>query len=257
MPAAPAPSPQSIRWLVIAGLAALWGQLYLAAVPIWRFGEYYSYGWFVPPFAVFFFYRRWHDLPEEALVPRSDKTAWVVGLALLLLPLFSVLRALNYVDAGWRPPLLLHALVVVVVCHLLLGRFFGWKVTWFFTPVTIFALSAIPWPWQVEQILIRRLTGLVVGFAAELFNLAGRPVEVVGERLESMGTSVSVTDACSGVRSFQNLVMASLFFGEMFFLRLWPRIGLLAVGHRHRRHRQHRPRHDPRRDPLRRRRGGI
>ena len=57
MSVASAPSPNSIRWLVIAALIALWGQLYLAAVPIWRFGEYYSYGWYVPPFAVFFFYR--------------------------------------------------------------------------------------------------------------------------------------------------------------------------------------------------------
>ena len=34
MSVASAPSPNPIRWLVIAALIALWGQLYLAAVPI-------------------------------------------------------------------------------------------------------------------------------------------------------------------------------------------------------------------------------
>ena len=110
----------------------------------------------MPPFAVFFFYRRWRDLPDAVRLPRTDKTAWVIGLALLLLPLFSILRALNYVDAGWRPPILLQALVVVGVSHLLLGRFLGWRTSWFFTPVTILALSAIPWPWQVEQLLMAK-----------------------------------------------------------------------------------------------------
>lgn len=44
---------------VLAAVAALWLQLFCRAVPFWRFGEYYAYGWFVPPLAGFFFYRRW------------------------------------------------------------------------------------------------------------------------------------------------------------------------------------------------------
>jgi hypothetical protein len=48
--------------VVLVSIAALWLQLSVSAAPIWRFGEYYEYGWYVPPIAVFFFYRRWRDL---------------------------------------------------------------------------------------------------------------------------------------------------------------------------------------------------
>jgi len=227
-------SPQTLpentmRSLVLAALIALWAQLYLAVIPVWQNGEYYNYGWFVPPLAAFFFYRRWRDLPDGAR-GAAKSAKWAIWLAVLLLPVFALLRALNYVDAGWRPPMLANALIVVAVSHFLLGRFLGWKISWFFAPVTLFALSAIPWPWQIEQAIIRNLTGLVVGISTELFNLYGRPVTLHGEQLESMGTVVSVTNACSGIRSFQNLMMASLFFGEMFLLRLWPRVALIAVG---------------------------
>ena len=228
------PSPQSFpdktrRTLVVVALAALWLQLYLSVIPVWRFGEYYNYGWFVPPLAAFFFYRRWRDVPGDAAGP-AKSVKWVIWLAVLLLPVFALLRALNYVDAAWRPPMLANAAIVVVASHVLVGRFLGWKISWFFAPVTIFALSAIPWPWQIEQAIIRNLTKLVVSIASELFNLYGRPVSLHGEQLESMGVTVSVTNACSGIRSFQNLMMASLFFGEMFLLRFWPRVLLIGVG---------------------------
>jgi len=227
-------SPQALpentmRTLVLAALAALWAQLYLAVMPVWQNGEYYNYGWFVPPLAAFFLYRRWRDLPEGAR-GAAKSAKWAIWLALALLPIFAVLRALNYVDADSRPPMLANALIVVAASHLLLGRFLGWKTSLFFAPVTIFALSAVPWPWKIEQTIIRSLTQLVVGISAELFNLNGRPVTLHGEQLESMGTVVSVTNACSGIRSFQNLMMASLFFGEMFLLRFWPRVALIAVG---------------------------
>ncbi len=226
----PQPLPEkTIRSLVLAALVALWAQLYLSVVPIWQFGEYYNYGWFVPPLAVFFFYRRWRDLPDGTH-GAAKSAKWAIWLAVALLPVFALLRALNYIDAGWRPPMLANALLVVAVSHLLMGRFLGWKTSLFFAPVTIFALSAIPWPWQIEQALIHSLTKLVVAIATELFNLYGRPVTLHGEQLESMGTVVSVTNACSGIRSFQNLMMASLFFGEMFLLRLWPRVLLIVVG---------------------------
>jgi exosortase len=231
MPPATPPAPAAaIRWLVAAALAALWGQLYLAVVPIWRFGEYYDYGWYVPPLAVFFCHRRWHQVKQAAPAGRSADALWLTTAALAILPLFGLVRALNHVDTGWRPPMLVHAAVVVALSHLLLGRCFGWRVSWHFAPVTVFALSAIPYPWQLEQLLIRRLTGTVVAISSELFNLFGQPVEVVGEQIESMGTVVSVTDGCSGIRSLQNMIMAALFFGEMFLLRVGGRLLLLATG---------------------------
>jgi len=52
----------------------------------------------------------------------------------------------------------------------------------------------------------------------------------LGNRLLTASGTVAISDGCSGLRSFQSLVMASLFFGELYRLRLGFRAGLLAFG---------------------------
>lgn len=216
------------RWWLPLALLALWAHLYWSVSPVWRDGEYYQYGWYVPLLAGWFFLRRWREADTAAW--RRPRGWWLALVAAGLLPLLGLVRAIGYFDANWRPPLLLQALVVVALTHAMVGWCRGWKVSWSLLPVTVFALSAVPYPWQLEQAMIRRLTGAVIAIAGELFNLAGRPVEVRGETLESMGTVVEVTDGCSGIRSLQNLVMAALFFGELFRLAWGWRLGLLGVG---------------------------
>ena len=97
----------------------------------------------------------------------------------------------------------------------------NWKVSAFFLPVTVFAWSAVPYFWQLEQLMVRQLTGWVIGITREVFLLGGHPVERMGERLTMNGQVCEVTDGCSGIRSIQSLVMASLFFGELLWLK-WP-----------------------------------
>jgi exosortase len=222
----PSTHPES-TWPIFLALLALWGQLYFAAIPIWRFGEYYSFGWFVPPLAVLLFIRRWGGMG----IPRhSPMDLWkFLALGVLLLPVLAMIRAVAAFDPSWRPALLLQALMVTAATHLLLFWWGGRKLTLGMAPVTLYALTAMPYPWQFEQALIRKLTGGVIVIAGELFNLSGRPVTVIGEKLESMGTVVEVTEGCSGIRSFQNLIMSALFFGELFLLGLFPRVLLLGV----------------------------
>jgi exosortase len=133
-------------------------------------------------------------------------------------------------DATWRAPILVHAVMVVIVSHALLGVFFGWKKSLIIAPVTIYALSAVPYPFQFENWMIRKMTGLVIGLTVEVFGWMGRPVIAVGERLESAGTVVEVTEGCSGIRSFQSLLNASLFFGELFLLENWKRVVVVLGG---------------------------
>lgn len=213
--------------LIPLALVALWGQLFYAAVPIWRFGEYYSFGWFVPPLAISLFLTRWRKLKGYRL-PTTTTYRYIL-LALVLLPALGLLRAVEAFDTSWRPALLLQGVLVVGASHLLLFWRGGWRLSLGMTPVTIYALTALPYPWQFEQELIRRLTGLVINISGELFNVFGRPVHVVGETLESMGKTVEVTEGCSGIRSFQNLVMAALFLGEHYLLGWLPRLLLFGM----------------------------
>lgn len=258
--------------LILTAVVLLWIQLFVALVPTWRDGEYYSYGWFVPFIVAGLAWRRWNLLPSQSAMPGTPVESWQgrvsdasaplksgwrtrlrpddaqphssihktfnhsrilspIGAILLVLAvlLIAPLRLIGLADPGWRPPLLLHVSLVVGLSHFLLWRAFGRRVSLFFLPVTIVALTAVPWPWQFEQHLIRSLTGLVLAITREWFLLGGNPVELLGERLAMGGEVVEVTDGCSGIRSLQSLVMVSLFFGELFLLSTPRRIGLLLL----------------------------
>lgn len=212
-------------------LGVMWLQLYWSLIPSWDPEGYYSYGWMVAPAAFLFAWRRISILrgSGQEVPPQRTAVPLVAGFTVFLL-LIPLLRIVEVSDPSWRLPLFFHVILLVGLSHFAVAWKFGWKCSVYFMPVTIFALSAVPYPWQIEQKLIRTLTGGVIHISAEFFNLAGRPVAVVGEKLESMGTVVEVTEGCSGIRSFQNLVMAALFFGELFRLHWFSRVMLVVVG---------------------------
>jgi exosortase len=217
-------------------LAALWLHFFWCLVPSWRFGEYYNYGFLVPVLAAGLAWRRAGVLAAAAGAPplpgwRPGRLADAVMLGLAAAGLLALipLRVIETGDPGWRPPLVLHGLLVTAAVHLVLARWRGWRASAFFLPVTVFAWSAVPYLYQFEQALVRHLTGMVVGLTREVFLLAGQPVEQIGERLVLGTRAVDVTDGCSGIRSIQSLVMAALFFGELLWLR-WPaRLALVAT----------------------------
>ncbi|MDF1714660.1 MAG: exosortase/archaeosortase family protein [Akkermansiaceae bacterium] len=211
---------------VVAAIGFMWLQLYYSVIPIWIHGDYYDYGWFVPPLAAFFFFRRWRERPQVA--PSSMGGAQFLVVAALLLPLLFFVRALEGFDPSWRPPMMLHAAVLVLLSHWLIWRFFSRAFSLAMIPATIFALSAVPYPYQLEHTVIQGLTGWVVQMAGVLFQLAGRPVLVDGGIIAYAGTKVEVTDGCSGIQSLQSLIMTSLYFGEFFRLRIAQRF--LLVG---------------------------
>ena len=88
---------------------------------------------------------------------------------------------------------------------------------------------AVPWPSVVEQRIVANLTGAVVQAVAEWFHISGRPVEIMGDRLQLHDLRVEVTDGCSGVRSFQSFVMATWFFAELQRMRV-SRVWILLAG---------------------------
>lgn len=220
--------------LVIAAILALWVQLFWALIPIWRFGEYYSYGWLVAPISLAFAVRRWQVAKEAGkldfarLGSTTLSLGWmipIIAAMILLLPI----RLIGVVDPTWRPPILFHALLVTTLTHWLLWRNFGFRASGWFVPVTIFALTAVPYPYQIESGFVKQLTSSVITLTHEVFLLQGSPVELRGDQLILGREVCKVTDGCSGIRSFQSLVMAGLFFGELLWLNLPKRILLLLI----------------------------
>lgn len=205
----------SPRWLPLVVVMALWVPPMTAASYEWGHGEYYNYGWFVPPAAVWLMLRRWNDTPGAVTDP--SRGFWCS--LLLLVPWFTALRILGYADPSWRLPMGVSGATAAVVGHLWIARARGWRASADFLWITLLFLSALPWPSVMESGIVHTLTKGVVTVVSEIFQLNGKPVEVMGDRLQLHALTVEVTDGCSGVRSFQSFVMATWFFAELQRLR--------------------------------------
>ncbi len=205
----------SPRWLPLAVVMAVWVPPMMAASYEWGHGEYYDYGWFVPPAAVWLMVRRWHETPGTVVMP-SPSWWW---LLVLLVPWFTALRILGYADPSWRLPMGLSGVTAAAVGHIWIAKARGGRSSADFLWITLLMLSALPWPSVVESGIVRHLTQAVVAVVSEIFQLSGKPVEVLGDRLRLHALTVEVTDGCSGVRSFQSFVMATWFFAELQRLR--------------------------------------
>jgi exosortase/archaeosortase family protein len=169
--------------------------------------------------------RRWRELPGPVSLPGRGI---VLAAAALLLPWFTILRILGHADPSWRLPMGLLGMTAVFGSHFLIGMTRGWRASASFLWISLLWLSALPWPSVVEGRIVAGLTDSVVAVVAEVFQILGKPVEVIGDRLQLHATTVEVTDGCSGVRSFQSFVMATWFFAELQRLR-WPRALILLV----------------------------
>jgi len=218
--------------MLLFSLTALWLHFCWCLVPTWQNGQYYSYGFLVPVLVMGFVWRRAGLVAGMAVVPwRPGKLAdgMLIAAAAAVLLALVPLRVVETGDPDWRVPIVLHGLLVTTVTHLALAWWRGWKVSAFFLPVTVFAWSAVPYLFQIEQGLVQFLTDMVVRLAREVFLLAGQPVERVGEKLTMGDRAVDVTDGCSGIRSVQSLLMAALFFGELLWLHWSKRLTLVGA----------------------------
>ena len=219
-------APLSGSWLPLLGVLALWAPAMVAASYVWSHGEYYDYGWFVAPAASWLAIKRWSGLETPVRFPsRKGIFAWLA----ILVPWILVLRVLGYADPSWRLPMGLLGLTAAVCSHLLLAVTRGWRASAGYVWITLLWLSALPWPSVVESGIVRQLTQGVVATVAELFQLFGRPVVVLGDRLQLNDITVEVTDGCSGVRSFQSFMMATWFFAELQRLRIAQTLALLGM----------------------------
>lgn len=203
--------------IIIGIIIILWFPAMISASYAWTYGDYYGYGWFVPIAAAGLSIRRWNGLEQPRI--ENKVGTWLIFM-IVTFPIILLLRILCYADPAWRLPVGLLSVVAAISGHYLLFITRGWKASLSFACITLLWLSAIPWPTTVERWIVHHLTESVVGVAAEIFQLVGKPVEIAGDRLKLHDLTVEVTDGCSGIRSFQSFVMASCFFAEFQSLKI-------------------------------------
>jgi exosortase len=192
----------------------------------WTINPQYSYGWLVPLLGGYLFLKRWPSRPPST--GRGQRgVGWALGvLGMALLPL----RLIRESSPDWTP-VRWGISVEVVLCMLgmlALGgglrqvRHFAWPVGFF--------LVAVPWPPAWENALTQGLMQRVAAVTAEVVGWAGYAAQAQGN-LISLGTgTVGVDEACSGVRSLQSMLMASIFLGELLRLGVLRRVVLVGAG---------------------------
>lgn len=210
---------------LLALLFAIWAIVFVIGSYAWRYGDYYDYGWYVPPLALLIFLRRWRELPDA---PTRPGKFWWLGFAAAV-PAWWLARVLTVADPAWRLPQWIVAGLALAAGGWIVTRLKGRGASRSLLPVAAFALTAVPPPTVIEQSLVRHLSNGVVQLAAGIFNFCGRPVQVVGDRMASLGEWVEVADGCSGIRSLQGFLMVALFFGEWFRLQRFERLLLLGL----------------------------
>jgi exosortase len=207
----------------------LWLWLFFHLHVEWTFNAQYNYGWAVPFLGLWLFYFRWQRRPagEPAAAPGSRPA--LAGMWLLLLLLFPI-RVVEEANPDWR--LLSWVLALIVVTFSLLSIFRAGGMRWvrhFAFPIC-FPLAAVPWPVQLENVVVQTMMRGVASIAVEIAGWLGVGAYQVGNVIQLRNGFVGVDEACSGVKTFQAGIMVALVLGEFLRLPWGRRIALLVVG---------------------------
>ncbi len=121
---------KTVRPLLFVGLplAVLWFVCCRHLSQEWHFNEQYSYGWFVPFFALYLFWLRWVEgRPARRMKDEGGRMKFlaltlIAGCAIILLPL----RVFEVASSDYRPLGWLHALAAVTITLGVLFLIGGW-----------------------------------------------------------------------------------------------------------------------------------
>src|SRR5438105_14293777 len=208
--------------------ALLWFGLWRELSSEWSVNDQYSYGWFVPFFAVVLFWLRFEDRPKPDTGKRKAERKIAIVLAIIALLLLFPLRLFEIGNPDWRPLSWLHAISVVAITLICLWSIGGAAWLKHFAFPVAFTLIAVPWVTPIEQPIVQGLMRVVAAIASEAVTLFGIPAHFQGNLIRIPDGVVGVNEACSGVRSLQTSLMIGLLFGELKRLSILHRLVLIA-----------------------------
>jgi exosortase len=139
------------------------------------------------------------------------------------------LRIFEIGAGDWRPLGWLHVAAVAVITLAIIYLNGGKSWLRHFSFPVLFFFVAVPWITAIETPVVQGFMRIIAAISAETLALLGVPVQVEGNLLRLPNGVVGVSEACSGVRSFQTSLMIGLFFGEVKRLRVVPRLILIAT----------------------------
>lgn len=218
------PAGPTLILLLPSLLAMAW--LIARAQWFWTNNPELNFGWVVVLLCAYLFYEAWETRP-----PVDWKVRWwalpfcLGGLGLLFL--MQIYQAAMGTNAASTVGL---ALGVMLVAFSNLGFVFGWKGIRAFGMAYAFLLVAMPMPSAVHGPLVGGLQELVATINTEVLNLLGIPAERVGSLIHLPAGTVGIDEACSGIRSLQSTIMATIFIGYLTLKRVSWQVVLFVSG---------------------------
>jgi len=185
-----------------------------------------QFGWVVLLLCLYLFWESWEKRPGFEL-----RWSWgmaVAGLAGAALAfLVQIYQAAFGINSATTMGL---ALAILLLVWANLTFVFGWRGAWHFAMPFGFILIALPLPGMIYNLIVGNLQSVVTSLNVEILSLAGVPAQRVGSLIQLPNGVVGVDEACSGIRSLQSAVMATLFIGYVVLRSNGLRVLLLAVG---------------------------
>ncbi len=212
-----------LLWLptVVVGL---W--LVAKASWFWENNPDMQFGWVIPMLSGYLLFEGWEQRPQ-VLARWTFASVGLLALGVVFLFMTQVYQAAYGLTATSMAGLGV-GFVAVSMANLLYTygstgiRIFGFGI--------VFILIAVPIPSVIYGAIVSGLQGAIAKVTVELLALLGTPASIQGNLVQLPTGVVGVDEACSGIRSLQSTVMATLFIGYLTIKRLGLRILLFIVG---------------------------
>ena len=212
--------PPTLHCLVIISISGAWISLLSRISLWWNEASYYTHGWAVPLLAFILIINR---IPEQKSAEKSFNPLYPILICFFLyLPACLIGKP----DPFWRFPLWIET---IGLC-LLTGFFIQYtklKVSWqTWSLITFYLLTALPWPAGLESRVVHELTQVVSELTTECLLLLGFPAILSQGAIFVDQDLVKINQACSGIRSLQNLISLGVFL-SIYFRFHWGRFTFL------------------------------
>lgn len=190
-------------WVSLLSRTSLW----------WNEASYYTHGWAVPLLALVLILNRFGERTGNHHFSLNSWTPIVLG-TFLFLPA----RMLAEPDPFWRIPLWVEMAAICWITGLFI-RHTKLKISsqsW--SVISLYLLTALPWPAGMETKVVYELTQIVSSLTAESLLLLGFPAVLSQGAILVDEEMVKINQACSGIRSLQNLISLAIFLSVYFRL---------------------------------------
>lgn len=215
--------------IVLASLVPSWlafGWIISKAQWFWNHRPDLQFGWVVLLLCAFIIWDGW-----------SRKPAPIFRMTFPSIALFLIGSALLFIIQAYETAFGMKAATLIGLvfgCFLIIAGnllyVFGWPGIRHFAFGFGFLLIALPIPAMIYLPIVQGLQAKVAAVNVEVLNLIGIPAQRVGSLIHLPNGTVGVDEACSGIRSLQSTLMATLFIGYLTLKSRGLQIMLLVSG---------------------------